>query len=44
MTTMIVIIGGGAAGCFAAICLKERIPKACVTVYERGNQLPAKVA
>ena len=34
MTTRIAIIGGGAAGCFAAICLKERMPEACVTVYE----------
>ena len=44
MTTRIAIIGGGAAGCFAAICLKERMPEACVTVYENGNKLPAKVA
>lgn len=44
MTTRIAIIGGGAAGCFAAIYLKEGMPKACVTVYESGNKLPAKVA
>lgn len=44
MTTRIAIIGGGAAGCFAAIYLKERMPEACVTVYESGNKLPAKVA
>lgn len=44
MTTRIAIIGGGAAGCFAAICLKERMPEACVTVYESGNKLLAKVA
>lgn len=44
MTTKIAIIGGGAAGCFAAICLKERMPEACVTIYESGNKLLAKVA
>lgn len=44
MTTRIAIIGGGAAGCFAAICLKERMPGACVTVYESGNRPLAKVA
>lgn len=44
MTTRIAIIGGGAAGCFAAICLKEHMPEACVTVYESGNKLLAKVA
>ena len=44
MTTRIAIIGGGAAGCFAAICLKERMPEAFVTVYESGNKLLAKVA
>lgn len=44
MTTRIAIIGGGAAGCFAAICLKERMPEACVTIYESGNKLLAKVA
>ena len=44
MTTRIAIIGGGAAGCFAAIRLKERMPEACVTVYESGNKLLAKVA
>lgn len=44
MTTMIVIIGGGAAGCFATICMKERMPEAYVYVYERGSRLPAKMA
>ncbi len=40
----IAIIGGGAAGCFAAIELKRRLPEAKVTIYESGNKLLAKVA
>ncbi len=40
----IAIIGGGAAGCFAAINLKRRLPEAAVTVYESGKTPLAKVA
>ncbi len=40
----IVIIGGGAAGCFAAIELKRRMLEARVTVCESGSRLLAKVA
>ena len=40
----IAIIGGGAAGCFAAIHIKQRCPAAEVTVYEGGSRLLAKVA
>lgn len=40
----IAIIGGGAAGCFAAIEIKRRMPQARVTVYESGKKLLAKVA
>ncbi|MGM9767358.1 MAG: NAD(P)/FAD-dependent oxidoreductase [Candidatus Cryptobacteroides sp.] len=38
------IIGGGAAGCFAAINLKRMAPEADVTVFEAGDRLLAKVA
>lgn len=37
------IIGGGAAGCFAAIELKRRCPQAEVTVYEAGKRCMAKL-
>lgn len=40
----IAIIGGGAAGCFAAIALKRLMPTAGVTVYESGRRPLAKVA
>ena len=40
----IAIIGGGAAGCFAAINIKRNNPEADVTVYESGKKLLAKVA
>ena len=40
----VAIIGGGAAGCFCAIELKRRLPKAEVTIYEAQNKLLAKVA
>lgn len=39
----IAIIGGGAAGFFAAISCKQRHPKAQVTIYEKSNKLLAKV-
>lgn len=40
----VVIIGAGAAGCFAAIEIKRRRPDVCVTVLERGPKALAKVA
>lgn len=40
----IAIIGGGAAGCFCAIELKRRFPKAKITIYESQDKLLAKVA
>ena len=40
----IVIIGAGAAGCFAAIEVKRRCPEAEVTVLEKGTRPLAKVA
>ncbi len=40
----IAIIGGGAAGFFAAIRAKERLPQASVDIYERGQKVLAKVA
>lgn len=40
----IAIIGGGAAGFFAAIRVKERLPHASVDIYERAQKVLAKVA
>lgn len=40
----IAIIGGGAAGCFAAINIKRFITQARVTVYESGHKPLSKVA
>lgn len=40
----IAVIGAGAAGCFAAVCLKRALPQAGVTVYESGRKALAKVA
>ena len=37
------VIGGGAAGFYAAICCKERFPKAKVTIYEKTTKLLSKV-
>ncbi|MBR4480794.1 MAG: NAD(P)/FAD-dependent oxidoreductase [Prevotella sp.] len=37
------IIGGGAAGFFLAIHLKERCPKMAVTIFERSKKVLAKV-
>ena len=37
------IIGGGAAGFFLAINLKEMMPQMDVTIFERSRQLLAKV-
>jgi predicted flavoprotein YhiN len=39
----IVVIGGGAAGFFAAITAAEADPAAEVTVYEKGNAFLTKV-
>lgn len=39
----IAIIGGGAAGFFAAITAKKTYPKANITIFERGNKVLAKV-
>lgn len=44
MNNRIVIIGAGAAGCFAAIEIKRRCPKTEVTVLEKGTKPLAKVA
>ena len=40
----VAIIGGGAAGCFAAVNIKRARPDVDVTVYEAGRKLLAKVA
>ena len=40
----VAVIGGGAAGCFAAVNMKEMNPDLDVTVYEAGPELLAKVA
>ncbi len=40
----VAIIGGGAAGCFAAIHLKRLLPAAEVLLYEAAPRLLAKVA
>ena len=37
------IIGGGAAGFFAAITAAERHPAARVTIFERGKNVLEKV-
>lgn len=39
----VAIIGGGAAGFFAAIAAKENYPEAKVTIYEKSRNLLAKV-
>jgi predicted Rossmann fold flavoprotein len=39
----VAIIGGGAAGFFAAIHVKENHPKAVVVIYEKSQKLLAKV-
>ncbi len=40
----VAVIGGGAAGCFAAVNMKEMNPDLDVTVYEASPKLLAKVA
>ena len=37
------IIGGGAAGFFLAINLKEMVPEMGVTIFERGKRVLTKV-
>lgn len=44
MKNNIAIIGAGAAGCFAAIETKRRMPSAQVTIYEAGTRPLAKLA
>ena len=39
----VAIIGGGAAGFFAAIAVKENHPKAKVTIFEKSKKLLSKV-
>jgi len=39
----IAIIGGGAAGFFMAISVKERMPEASVTIFEKARRVLAKV-
>lgn len=39
----VAVIGGGAAGFFAAISMKENYPDADVVIYEKSNKLLAKV-
>ena len=39
----VAVIGGGAAGFFAAICVRENYPQARVTIFERSQKLLAKV-
>ncbi|MCS7073125.1 MAG: NAD(P)/FAD-dependent oxidoreductase [Bacteroidia bacterium] len=39
----VVIVGGGAAGCFAAIAAKEKNPNSTVYLLEKSNQLLSKV-
>lgn len=39
----VIIIGGGAAGCFAAINLKTKAPKLKIAILERGSQVLTKV-
>ena len=41
--TRVAVIGGGAAGFFLAINLKEMVPQAEVTIIERSRRLLAKV-
>ncbi len=39
----VAVIGGGAAGFFSAICVKENYPDADVTIFEKSNKLLSKV-
>ncbi len=42
-TLQIAIIGGGAAGFFAAITAKQRFPHSTVTIFEKAQRVLAKV-
>ena len=42
--TRTAIIGGGAAGFFLAVCLKEMMPEMDVTIFESGSKVLRKVA
>ena len=39
----VAVIGGGAAGFFAALAVKENHPGARVTIFEKSEKLLAKV-
>ena len=39
----IAIIGGGAAGFFSAIAVKENFPNASVIIFEKSHSVLAKV-
>lgn len=43
MTQQVGIIGGGAAGFFAALSVKEHFPQAKVIIFEKSNKVLAKV-
>jgi hypothetical protein len=43
MAVKVGIIGGGAAGFFSAIAVKENFPDAAVTIYEKSDRVLAKV-
>jgi predicted Rossmann fold flavoprotein len=43
MTVQVIVVGGGAAGCFGAIACAEAHPHARVTLLEAGRQPLAKV-
>jgi predicted Rossmann fold flavoprotein len=43
MPSHIIVVGGGAAGFFAAIACAEASPEAAVTIYERSPQFLTKV-
>ena len=42
-TLHIAIIGGGAAGFFAAIAAKRKQPHADITIFEKNSKVLAKV-
>ena len=39
----IAVIGGGAAGFFAALSVKEHFPNYSITIFEKSNKLLSKV-
>ena len=44
MSMKVVVIGGGAAGFFAALSCKQHHPEYAVTIFEKSDKLLAKVA